>query len=262
MDSATLPKKTIKQIGACVDHFRGNWPRFETLRQMALALLTPHEKLRPFIHSIRSRVKDPDRLQEKLILKAMDALENSEDFDIVPENLFSRITDLAGVRVLHLHTHQMTEINPFLLDMFETNSWDVTEGPVANTWDDEYRTYFESIGIETQKNTRMYTSVHYLVRTNPDSLYSCELQVRTLVEEVWGEVSHTIDYPRETSSVACREQLRALARVSSGCGRLVDSIFKSHTEHIRVNEKIRALQTKKRGKITVTLLPRRPHRKK
>lgn len=57
-----------------------------------------------------------------------------------------------------------------------------------------------------------------------------ELQVRTLMEEVWGEVSHSINYPVETASISCREQLRVLARISSGCTRLVDSIFSSYEE--------------------------------
>jgi GTP pyrophosphokinase len=59
----------------------------------------------------------------------------------------------------------------------------------------------------------------------------CELQVRTLAEEVWGEISHAIDYPHETDSVACKEQLKVLARLVSGCSRLVDSIVASYAEH-------------------------------
>ena len=76
----------------------------------------------------------------------------------------------------------------------------------------------------------MYTSVHYIVEPhyNKDA---CEIQVRTLAEELWGEVSHTINYPHKTDSIACNEQLAALARVASGCTRLVDSIFASDCEH-------------------------------
>ena len=41
-------------------------------------------------------------------------------------------------------------------------------------------------------------------------------------------------YPHPTDSTACREQLLALARVASGCTRLVDSIFASDEEHLRL----------------------------
>jgi hypothetical protein len=45
------------------------------------------------------------------------------------------------------------------------------------------------------------------------------------MEEVWGEVDHSINYPHPAKSVACREQIRALARATSSATRLVDSIF-------------------------------------
>ena len=61
------------------------------------------------------------------------------------------------------------------------------------------------------------------------------LRDRTLAEEVWGEISHTINYPEETGSEACKEQLKVLARLVSGCSRLVDSIVVSYDEY---NEKI------------------------
>jgi putative GTP pyrophosphokinase len=54
---------------------------------------------------------------------------------------------------------------------------------------------------------------------------TCELQVRTLAEEIWGEVDHKLNYPHKIDSVACRQQLRALARSTSAAGRVVDAIF-------------------------------------
>jgi ppGpp synthetase/RelA/SpoT-type nucleotidyltranferase len=45
------------------------------------------------------------------------------------------------------------------------------------------------------------------------------------MEEVWGEVDHAINYPHEHESLACREQIRALARSTSSATRLVDAIF-------------------------------------
>jgi len=45
------------------------------------------------------------------------------------------------------------------------------------------------------------------------------------MEEVWGEVDHSINYPRPVDSIACKEQILALARSTSAATRLVDSIF-------------------------------------
>jgi len=46
-----------------------------------------------------------------------------------------------------------------------------------------------------------------------DSLLSCEIQVRTLFEEIWGEIDHHLNYPVPTTNAGCREQLRVLAKV-------------------------------------------------
>ena len=72
----------------------------------------------------------------------------------------------------------------------------------------------------------MYTSVHYVIR--PNKSYTAEIQVRTLAEELWGEVDHKINYPVRSEIFACSEQLKVLARTTSACTRLVDSIFGSH----------------------------------
>jgi ppGpp synthetase/RelA/SpoT-type nucleotidyltranferase len=76
-----------------------------------------------------------------------------------------------------------------------------------------------------------YTSIHYLVKpNNPNAVVCCEIQVRTLFEEIWGEIDHTINYPFQTESIACKEQLRVLSKLVSTGTRLADSIFRSHSE--------------------------------
>ena len=58
---------------------------------------------------------------------------------------------------------------------------------------------------------------------------TAEVQVRTLMEEVWGEVDHLINYPQESAYLPIREQIRALARSTSASTRLVDAIFLSNS---------------------------------
>src|SRR5439155_1086450 len=105
------------------------------------------------------------------------------------------------------------------------------EKPEAKTWDLEYEQMFRTLALKVQRNESLYTSVHYVIKQNKSTPRLCELQVRTLAEEIWGEVSHTINYPHETDSVACKEQLKVLARFVSGCSRLVDSIAVSYKDH-------------------------------
>lgn len=106
----------------------------------------------------------------------------------------------------------------------------LVEEPTANCWDIEYERLFKEFGIATRSRDSMYTTVHYVVQANQKMKVTCEIQVRTLMDEVWGEVSHRVDYPAESANRACQDLLKVLARLTSGCTRLVDSIFRSHDE--------------------------------
>lgn len=176
------------------------------------------------IHSIRSRLKDEQHLADKIRRK------HEEGRDITTENLFREITDFAGVRVLHLHQAQFDRIHSFIKGKVKSKVWRFREPPVAYTWDPESQVYFRKLKIKTELKPSYYTSVHYLVspaNEDGDSI-SCEIQVRTLFEEAWGEIDHSINYPNKTAKLANIEQLRVLSKLVSTGSRLADSIFKVH----------------------------------
>ncbi len=202
-------------------------PTIETFRKQILVLFEESEELQKHIHSIRSRIKDPEHLRKKILRKMSEAKERGDTFDVTADTLLSGINDLVGIRILHLHTSQFEKINLFLGRILNEHFIEIVEGPTAKTWDIEYRDVFKNMGVETEENERMYTSVHYVIESQSRTKVTCEIQVRTLMEEVWGEVDHTINYPMRTESLPCREQIKALARVTSSATRLVDSIFAS-----------------------------------
>lgn len=57
------------------------------------------------IHSIKSRQKGPEHLRDKLIRKY------SKGYLITKETLLKEITDLNGVRILHLYQQQFPTIH-------------------------------------------------------------------------------------------------------------------------------------------------------
>ena len=200
--------------------------RFVNLfRKQILDAFSESKELQGLVHSTKSRLKDPDHLRDKLYRKLAKCKETDVLFEITPENLFEKINDLAGIRLLHLYTKQIKEIDAEIKRILGEMGIEIIEGPFARTWDDESRTFFVNAGIATQESPTMYTSVHYVVASKSKTLVTCEIQVRTLMEEVWGEVDHTINYPHKVDDVACSEQIRALARSTSSATRLVDSIF-------------------------------------
>jgi ppGpp synthetase/RelA/SpoT-type nucleotidyltranferase len=182
---------------------------------------------------LKWRTKSPKSLEGKIFRKLDDAKSANEAFDITPENLFLKINDLAGLRILHLNTDQLPYIAKGLNALFEEEIYTLFEQPTARTWDDESRAFLTGLGFKiANKPSRpsFYTSVHYVIKPSKKTEITCEIQVRTLMEEVWGEVDHLLNYPDKTRFLTCKEQLAALARATSTCSRLVDSIFRSHAD--------------------------------
>lgn len=227
MKRVELSVKELRNIDAMVDHFVANKSKFETILSSLSGYISTSTALPLLIHSTKQRVKDAAHLREKLIRKSLEAKNVGQTPDFSVENLFQKINDLAGFRIIHLHTKQIEAINKELLAVFDEQRWIMVEGPVAKTWDDENRSYFDSLNMQTESSKNLYTSVHYVVQPNSRSELTCEIQVRTLMEEVWGEVDHTINYPIKSDAISCREQIKVLARMTSTCSRLVDSIFLS-----------------------------------
>lgn len=223
-----LSEEGNRRIDSTVRFFESNRASFDILAESLRACLSEDDELRDMIHFIKHRVKAAESLKAKLR-----RLAGEDDGEIIDEsNLFRRITDLAGLRIIHLHTDQIARMHPLILRILEENRYRVLGEPVAYCWDVEYEKLFEDVGLRTKQADSMYTTVHYDIQASAEKPITCELQVRSLADEVWGEVSHRVNYPTESPSEACRDQLKVLARLTSGCGRLVDSIFKTHSNAV------------------------------
>ena len=224
MSESNISVEGRRRIARAVAHFGKNRHRFETAAQQVLLPFQNDPELRQLIHFIKYRVKEIQSLENKLERLFID----DESDPINEENLFERVTDLAGVRIIHLHADQIEELHPRILRILKEQEYKLIGEPIAYCWDVDYEELFDRIGLKAQRRTSMYTTVHYEFLAHESSGIACELQVRSLADEMWGEVSHRVNYPTESTSETCRDQLKVLARLTSGCGRLVDSIFKTH----------------------------------
>jgi putative GTP pyrophosphokinase len=224
MRDQTLTKTETRLINELVQHFVKNRHQFERIAGELNAAFTASPNLKGLVHSLKWRIKDPEHLRSKLARKYLDAKSDGRPFRITTGNLFQRVNDLVGFRLLHLYTREMEKLNPALIESL-SEGYVLIEGPSARTWDDESRQYFGGIGIETEASDTLYTSVHYVFETTSRTKFTCEVQVRTLAEELWGEVDHALNYPVPSPVLACKEQIKVLARLTSACSRLVDSIF-------------------------------------
>lgn len=177
----------------------------------------------PAVHSVRFRIKDSDHLRDKIVRK-----QDQKGISITSENIFDQVTDLAGVRVIHLHMDQFPLIHDSIIRRVEMFKYHLWEKPKAYTWDPENVIFFEKLGIDAERKESSYTSVHYTIRPFDGSFISCEIQVRTLFEEAWGEIEHAINYPSPTKNSSCKEQIAVLAKLVGAGTRLADSIFRTH----------------------------------
>lgn len=67
------------------------------------------------VHSVKSRLKEPDRLIEKVIRKTKDRRQKyGSDFNFTVNNYKDEINDLIGIRVLHIFKDQWRDIHEFI----------------------------------------------------------------------------------------------------------------------------------------------------
>lgn len=227
--AAPTPEDDIEDeaILACFDEMQHE---FRIFMDSVLHFLGDHPKLRvsgrEIVHSYKSRLKDREHLRAKLQRK------RAEGKPISAANLFDRVTDLAGVRIMHLFQEHFAKIDEVIRVKVDAGDWVLGERATAYTWDPEAAEFFGKFDLEVVQKPTSYTSVHYLIRPRADSPLCCEVQVRTLFEEIWGETDHQINYPEPTESLACREQIKVLSKIVGAGSRLLDSLHRVHQDFV------------------------------
>lgn len=142
------------------------------------------------VHSVKSRIKDPERLMEKIIRKTEDRKDKyGDDFEFTVDNYKNEINDLIGIRVIHIFKDQWQGIHDFII-----KTWKVIE-ITANVREGDNIEVFDDPNIEVRSKASGYRSVHYLVEFYPtNKKVIAEIQVRTIFEEGYGEIDHRLRY--------------------------------------------------------------------
>lgn len=146
----------------------------------------------PQVHSVRWRVKDPMHVLEKIIRKRASGSEKYKGISV--KNYSEIITDLVGVRVLHLFKNEWLDIHEYI-----KRCWNPVEGVVAYIREGDEGGVVDSYkenDCAVQVHSAGYRSIHYIISTQPTlvKVFS-EIQVRTIFEEGWSEIDHKVRYP-------------------------------------------------------------------
>ncbi|EBB0845103.1 (p)ppGpp synthetase [Klebsiella pneumoniae] len=198
---------------------------YEIFSDRIVSYITRDPILKEHVHSHKKRTKDIEHLDEKITRKN-DRIREVGGLEINKDNVMDLITDIVGIRILHLHQGQFDAIHKRLMKYVDDGELALYEKPKAYTWDPEYASFFRDEGITTEQKESFYTSVHYVFKANSTSKITCEVQVRTLFEEVWGEIDHAVNYPKESENIFIKEQLKVFARIVGAGTRMSHSIFK------------------------------------
>lgn len=192
------------------DIYRDYKSKFDELNSVAISLSGFLQKI-PGVHSVRWRIKSPEHLVSKICRKLEIGTEKYKGISV--SNYRDVITDLIGMRVLHLMKEDFSKLHSEII-----STWDVGEEPVAYLRDgdqQDLRSLYEKLGLKVENHADGYRSIHYIIITNfTKNSIKCELQVRTIFEEGWSEIDHMIRYPDFTDEPLVLEFVNIFNRLS------------------------------------------------
>ncbi|MDC7223250.1 MAG: RelA/SpoT domain-containing protein [Spirochaetales bacterium] len=226
------------ELEAILENYRQIKPQLENTGQNIVnALLTCSS-----IHSINYRIKHEEHLLEKILRK----MRGNPCETITRENYRDKITDLIGIRALHIFKEDWTGIHDYII-----SGWKQAEKPTAYVrYGDAERIlqYYKDKECDVQEHKFGYRSVHYQLLTSPGTeTYQVEVQVRTLYEEAWGEIDHRVRYPYTMNNEQMLRLSSILNRLSGNADELASYMrfTKNRSEQMEL-EHSRELEEKNR----------------
>lgn len=216
--------------------------------------LTPvmrEEPLAKRAYSFKDRVKTADDVRNKVLAHRNDPKRNRRDY--AP----SEVTDISGFRIVMLFNAEVPQALDELLSYVKTSP-SKGRGCVTGIREIEFHTsrrlddplsiyaevkrVVETNGYELEPpsaSASSYSSVHVLLDCKSGSEEYCtEIQLRSVFEEAWGEISHRLKYaptkiarakgPSETAEDSMPADfwlhLDALKSLTDGCAQYADLI--------------------------------------
>lgn len=243
--------KVLKDIYDDYNRYKNS---YESQAGFIADTLRTHER----IHSVKSRVKDSERLIEKIIRKTSNRKEKyGPDFQFSVDNYKEEINDLIGVRAIHIFKEDWEEIHNFI-----SKTWKVIE-ITANVREGDDTKRFEELDIQIHSRKSGYRSVHYLIEFFPTSQkVIAEIQVRTIFEEGYGEIDHQLRYSHSEIPEVLALNLLLFNRIAGSSDEMASLInmlnrnwTEMETKYERIidekNNEIKELKDKIEQKVTI-----------
>lgn len=240
LKSADLSRANIswQELAAIYIDHQQNTPSLQDVANSVAEKFSNHE----YVNSIRTRVKDPGSLIRKIIRK------RHEGKAIGFLNYKSEISDLVGIRLLHVLKSEWIFINDEILRIFTLRS--ERKKPVAFISKNDETTWkpiYLQGGCVCVSGNENYKSVHYDIETGGFSRQKTilEIQVRTINEEAWSQLDHKINYPVRVQHTVVGDFIRAASMLSTTADELSQQIIAVHAQLLTLEDEQQQLRSEK-----------------
>lgn len=208
------------------DYEKRRYEIYEPLRNEFVKKYFLNREAETGLQSYRSRCKSTEHVIEKIIRKRNDNYLKYAGLN--KDNYWKYLTDLIGVRGLLLYREDWITFHQYILRQINNDSskyverWEedyvgsetalfMAEAPKVHIRSgDYYQIYEDWFPMHCILDQKHYRSIHYIV--NYKGAY-IEVQIRTLLEEGWGEIDHDIIYPHERGNAMLEEFSELLNRL-------------------------------------------------
>jgi ppGpp synthetase/RelA/SpoT-type nucleotidyltranferase len=161
-------------------------------------------------------------------------------------NSLTEINDYAGFRILSLFEQDIIDIHKCIIDDLKKAGFNLIEVRIFN-WreDDPLIISLKEIialaydGVNVSLKEKEYKSIHYLF--NYDGYY-VEIQLRTLLQDVWAELEHAISYKQSNVHPHIKKSFTLLCQDLQTNDELV-----THLKSISDREKVGHLYSMEKG---------------
>lgn len=157
------------------------------------------------------------------------------------------ITDLAGIRVICLFNQDIEPVFSFLLKSVFSDDRPVTECEIYGFSEHEatklknheaWKDHLDAKSItpdeiKIDKKGSGYQSIHFLGKYNMGRQYTFELQLRTLLQDVWGELEHALNYKQQSANAYIKQTFDWFQGDLNNVGRML-----SELKNVRDQDKI------------------------
>jgi putative GTP pyrophosphokinase len=201
---ASVLTPTYEEIKRALEKWRqpGYWARFTKKSRLP----------DPFpVQRFHVRIKRPESVVDKILRKP-------DDFPAgLVKQSFHGMDDAVGARAIVYFLSMLPLVDR---ELRESQDFEVSKDqpPVAYLGADIMKR-LGLIHITRREKDSGYASIHYTLRLKQSSVAReqrpwFELQVRTLAEDLWGEIEHVLGYkPEKRTSFAVRKQFKLISQL-------------------------------------------------